>query len=215
MPSERFFRSFDEDDLKPMLEMLLPFRENLDPAVRRRMEALLATGYLQVRIVNAEESGSESTQRRDVFICHSSVDKPFVRRLAWDLTHEGYSVWLDEFMMFPGDSLYEKIQAGIRDSIWFIVVLSPDSVASQWCKRELHGALEVEFDRRDVYVVPVMYRKCEVPLFLREKVWANCVGRKYAAGLKQILQRLALELPSLNLKQMLQGLALEQAKPST
>jgi hypothetical protein len=60
--------------------------------------------------------------------------------------------------MLPGDSLYDKIQHGIRTSAWFVVVLSPDSVGSKWCRRELHNALEEEFERGRVYVVPALYR---------------------------------------------------------
>jgi hypothetical protein len=145
------------------------------------------TSYLQL----VEDIALSKGGKHDVFICHSFVDKKFARRIANDLTIKGFKVWFDEFEMLPGDSLFEKIQAGIRNSTWFIIVLSPDSVESKWCKRELHNAMEVEFERSKVYVVPVLYRRCEIPGFLKEKLWADCEGRSYTRGLKEILRRLA------------------------
>ena len=40
------------------------------------------------------------------FLCHSHSDKPFVRRLARDLSELAVDVWLDEWELAPGDSLH-------------------------------------------------------------------------------------------------------------
>jgi TIR domain len=104
-----------------------------------------------------------------VFICHSSDDKDFARKLATDLVTEGYRVWFDEWEIMVGDSLYEKIQAALKSSNWFIVVLSPSSVNSNWCKRELHNALIEEDSKSRVFVLPVICKDCEIPGFLKEK----------------------------------------------
>ena len=49
-----------------------------------------------------------------IFLSHSHVDKPFVRRLASDLIDSGVKVWLDEAEILIGDSLIEKIGTGDR-----------------------------------------------------------------------------------------------------
>jgi hypothetical protein len=41
----------------------------------------------------------------DVFLSHSSKDKPVVRELAARLKKDGVRVWLDEEQIKPGDSI--------------------------------------------------------------------------------------------------------------
>jgi division/cell wall cluster transcriptional repressor MraZ len=131
-----------------------------------------------------------------VFVCHSSRDKPFVRRLASDLRQAGIKVWFDEWEMLPGDSLYSRIQHGILQAGYFAIVLSPSSVGSPWCARELHAALEEELNRRRVFVVPILYQTCEIPPFLKEKIYADLTSRNYRKGLARLLQRFTYEDPS-------------------
>ena len=138
----------------------------------------------------ASETLGIQYEEKQVFICHNTKDKAFVKKLASDLRQAKLKVWYDAWTMLPGDSLYDKIQQGIRTSAWFIIVLSPDAVSSQWCKRELHNALEEELERKSVYVIPVLYRSCEIPGFLKEKLWADCRGNKYKKGLSSLLERL-------------------------
>jgi hypothetical protein len=183
----KFVEGLNDRSLKLMLDLVNGERTRLPPnsEIVRGLEALDSQGYLL-------ENPPYATGRRrhDVFVCHSSSDKRFARRVAEDLGARGFKVWFDEFEMLPGDSLYEKIQHGIHTAAWFVVVLSPDSVASKWCRRELHNALEEEFERGGVYVVPLLYQPCQVPGFLKEKLWADFRGKKYKAGLHQLVKRL-------------------------
>jgi TIR domain len=190
MPSQRLLYDNDEESLRRLLELVVPLREHLDPKLKVGIEELLKEGYLGEK-EEVLERLAKKTDKHDVFICYSWADKPFVRRLANDISKNGFKVWFDEFELLPGDSLYEKIQSGIKNSAWFLIVLSPDSVQSKWCKRELHNAMEEEFARNHVYVVPVLCRMCEIPGFLKEKLWADCSGENYQPGLLQILRRLA------------------------
>ena len=198
MPSQRVIygdddehpRMLPEESLRKVLEMVAPFRHQLDLELRDGIEELIDDGYLKER-AEVLEALSKKVECHDVFICHSSVDKRFARRLANDLIENHFKVWFDEFEMLPGDSLYDKIQSAIKNSAWFIIVLSADSVESKWCKRELHNALEQEFDRKRVYVVPVLHRQCEIPGFLQEKIWADCSSGRYRKGLLQVLRRLS------------------------
>jgi len=126
---------------------------------------------------------------KHLFLCHSSKDKKFVRHLVRDLTREGITVWFDEWEMLPGDSLYEKIQGGIKQASWFGIILSPDSVQSQWCKRELYNALEEEFKRNKIFVIPILYRDCDIPGFLKEKVYVDLRKGHYEKEFTYLLRR--------------------------
>jgi len=78
----------------------------------------------------------------DVFISHASEDKDeVVRPLALALKSEGLSVWYDEFEMKIGDSLRRKIDKGLANSRFGIVVLSKDFIRKGWTNYELDGII--------------------------------------------------------------------------
>lgn len=50
----------------------------------------------------------------DVFLSHSSKDKAVVRELAQRLKKDGQRVWLDEWVIRPGDMIGLKIEEGLE-----------------------------------------------------------------------------------------------------
>ncbi|GKX50627.1 toll/interleukin-1 receptor domain-containing protein [Budvicia aquatica] len=108
-----------------------------------------------------------------VFLSHNSVDKPFVRRIATDLENHGVKVWIDEAEIKIGDSLIEKIRSGLDEVDYVVVILSPNSVSSIWVQRELDVAMTQEINGRQVKVLPLMYKKCDLPGFLLGKLYAD------------------------------------------
>ena len=107
------------------------------------------------------------------FISYNHSDVEFAGWLAYQLLTHRVAVWFDEWEMKVGDSLRQKVQTGIDTSAYLIVVLSPDSVESEWVSQELDGALVKELEARRVFVLPILYRDCEIPLFLRSKLYAD------------------------------------------
>ena len=65
------------------------------------------------------------------------------------------------------------MQQAIQDSSALLVVLSKASVASEWCRKELNAGLMRELDEKRVVVLPLLVDDCEIPLFLREKMYAD------------------------------------------
>lgn len=125
-----------------------------------------------------------------VFLSHTSTDKPFVKRLASDLRARSIDVWYDDWEMRVGDSLAERIQEGIQESGFLAVVLSPRSVQSGWVRRELNAALAEELQRKGVFVLPILFEDCEIPLFLRDKLYAD-FRYQYSDGFDAILRTVA------------------------
>jgi hypothetical protein len=129
-----------------------------------------------------------------IFLSHNWNDKPFVRKLALDLTNLGAKVWLDEVEMNVGDSLIEAIRTAIDDMDFLAVVLSPNSVGSEWVKREVDIAMNQEIEGRRIKVLPLMYQPCELPGFLKGKLYADFrTEDRYAKGLQTIAKRLGLQ----------------------
>ena len=129
----------------------------------------------------------------DLFISYSSKDAEFVATLAKDLDSYGLKVWWDKWMMKVGDSLHRKIQQGITSSAWLGVVLSPNSVSSPWVEKELNSALMRELEQKEVFVLPILYKDCPIPLMLKDKVYAD-FRSSYKQGLNALLERFTPEI---------------------
>lgn len=130
-----------------------------------------------------------------IFMSHNSNDKPFVRKLADDLRKNGHYVWVDEAEIKVGDSLIGKIEEGIENTEYLGVVLSKNSVQAEWVKREVRIALTQEIYGKKVKVLPILIEKVDIPLFLRDKKYADFTcDENYANALQSILDCLV-ELP--------------------
>jgi hypothetical protein len=124
-----------------------------------------------------------------IFLSHNIADKPFARRLAIDLDAQGISYWLDEAEIKVGESLIEKIREGIDSAAYLAVILSPDSVKSPWVQREVDVAMNQEIQGRRIKVLPLMYRKCDLPGFLLGKKYADFTDdAPYEAALEEIVR---------------------------
>jgi hypothetical protein len=107
------------------------------------------------------------------FLSHSSTDKECARRLADALQQEAIKVWLDERELRIGDSLWDEIGAGIDDSTFLLILISPRSVASTWVRRELNAGLSNEIAAGRKIVLPIVAERTELPVFLRERLYCD------------------------------------------
>lgn len=88
------------------------------------------------------EEGLITNPAYDVFISHASEDKDaVVRPLVQALVLNGVSVWYDEFELKIGDSLRRKIDRGLSNSRFGIVVISRDFIKKGWTNYELDGII--------------------------------------------------------------------------
>jgi hypothetical protein len=134
-----------------------------------------------------------------VFISHSSIDKPFVERLATDLrTREGIDAWLDKWEILPGDRIPEKLEEGLSNAGIFVLVLSPESVNSQWVSYEKDAWLTVQVNEEvrarqesrtpSRRLIPVLYKNCEKPFFLQSFLHVSINDENYEEGFQQLVR---------------------------
>jgi hypothetical protein len=109
----------------------------------------------------------------NIFISHSSKDKPFVKRLAFALLAEGFPVWLDSWKMSSGDSLLNGIYEGIDTSSMVILVVSSQSLESGWVDRELNAAITKESEIGRNFVIPIVIDDCRVPLKVADRIFED------------------------------------------
>ena len=72
----------------------------------------------------------------DVFLSHSSKDKPIVRDVAERLRADGLRVWFDEWILKPGDSIPAKIEEGLEQSRVLVLGMSAQAFGSEWAQLE-------------------------------------------------------------------------------
>src|SRR5437773_9393160 len=105
----------------------------------------------------------------EVFISYSRKDKEFVRRLDEALKRREREAWVDWEGIPPGDTWEKTIYGAIEATNTFIFVLTPDSIASEVCGREIaHAAAN---NKR---LVPIVHRDVaadRVPKSLGELNW--------------------------------------------
>lgn len=121
-----------------------------------------------------------------IFISYSTKDAEFVERLSTSLIENNIKVWKDNHKIVIGDSLLNKIQAGIEGASYFCIVLSKNSLESDWVKTEMNYALRDESQKRGMMIIPIMIDDCKIPPFLSD-IKAVDFRKDFTAGLNQIL----------------------------
>src|SRR5262245_14512862 len=127
-----------------------------------------------------------------IFLSHTSADKPFVEKLACDLKRIGIDVWFDKWEIKVGESITWKIEEGIRENEYLGIVLSPDALNSEWVKTELSSAWRKQMQLKRVTILPILYRDCEIPLFLADRKYAD-FRKDYQIGLVELTFALGFE----------------------
>jgi formylglycine-generating enzyme required for sulfatase activity len=103
---------------------------------------------------------------RQIFLSHANQDAEFARRLADDLELEGWQVWLAPDSIEPGEQWAGAIERGLATSGVFLLVLSPDAVASRWVQTEMNVAIDLNH-AGEMAIVPLLFRPCKQPYLWR------------------------------------------------
>ena len=113
----------------------------------------------------------------DVFISHASEDKDaVVRPLANALVQHGLRVWYDEFELKIGDSLRRKIDKGLANSRFGIVVLSRDFIKKGWTNYELDGIISKSVSGEQV-MLPIWHEITKQEIIAYSPSLADKVAR--------------------------------------
>jgi hypothetical protein len=72
----------------------------------------------------------------DVFLSHSSKDKPVVRDIAERLRKDGLRVWFDEWILKPGHHIQAQIEEGLEQSRVLVLCMSANAFGSDWAQLE-------------------------------------------------------------------------------
>jgi formylglycine-generating enzyme required for sulfatase activity len=112
----------------------------------------------------------------DVFLCHNSEDKLFIRDIARKLRGEKLTPWLDEEQLRGGD-VWSEVVDDISQEIKTVAVFVGRNGFGPWQKAEISGFLH-DCVERDIRVIPVLLDNAppgnpRLPFFLRGRIWID------------------------------------------
>lgn len=113
------------------------------------------------------------------FISHSSKDKEFVEKLHSDLQGKGIRCWYAPEDLKIGDKIRHAIEGAIKVHDKLMIILSKDSIESQWVENEVEAALAREQKENRVLLFPIMLDKS---VFDTDSPWAATIQRTRHIG---------------------------------
>ena len=141
----------------------------------RRGRQLLEGGPSPAPVIPvAADDAAAVPARLDAFISYRRVpeDTRFVDYLEGALADRGKHVWVDRAKIEPAADWSQRIALGIRNARALIFVITPESVVSRECLRELDAAVQLH-----KLIVPVVLRKIsqdvKLPESLRRLNWID------------------------------------------
>ena len=113
------------------------------------------------------------------FISYSSKDEEFAKRLYNDLQSEGVRCWFAPEDLKIGERFRAQIDESIRLYDKLLLVLSENSVVSEWVEKEVETAFEKESEQEKIVLFPV---RLDDTVLKTKTGWAADVRRSRHIG---------------------------------
>jgi len=111
----------------------------------------------------------------DVFLCHNSEDKPFIRDIARQLRAQNLTPWLDEEQLIPGRDWLDILEQDI-ERIKTVAVFVGKAGVGPWQRREISAFLR-EFVELGTPVIPVLLTNTpaqpKLPILLKNMTYVD------------------------------------------
>lgn len=143
----------------------------------------------------------EKWMKTKFFISHSSKDSKTAEQISSILQSQGYDTWLDKKDITIGQSIIDRVSKGIDTESDFVVMLiSKNSLESEWCKLELRMAYQKELSLKRTVVLPIKIDNTEVPPEIMIKKYFQFAPRSKKSVIS-LLQEISSLLQSIGSKQ--------------
>ena len=150
-------------------------RENIDKQLEvcGWIEQLLSTMNLYAGCgVTMCKFPSQAIIMSHIFISYSRRDISFAGKIVQALAENNLDTWIDWKSIPKGEDWEQEIYHGIEEADAFLFLISPDSVASQMCNREIAHA--VDNGKR---ILPIVIRDTDpksIHLEISKRNWIFC-----------------------------------------
>lgn len=143
-----------------------------------------------------------------VFVSYSRKDIGFAKRLTSELQNSDLDIWIDWEGIPPTVDWWKEIEKGIEEADAFLFLISPDSIRSQVCGREIEHA--VQNGKR---LIPLVVREVpsgEAPASLAHLNWIFFREQDaFEGALQKLLTAIHTDYEWVQNHRALQGKALE------
>lgn len=88
-----------------------------------------------------------------IFVSYAHADTDIVYPVLIWMKDQGYNVWYDEGI-HPGAEWRDELTRAIRGAVLFVILFTPNSAKSNYCRNEIHFAIDIESNFLSVYLKP-------------------------------------------------------------
>jgi TIR domain len=132
-----------------------------------------------------------ASEMKDVFVSHASEDKEEVADpLVGLLNSSRVTTWYDTTELRLGDSLLERIDDGLLNSRFGVVILSRSFFSKQWPRRELDGLFSRRTSDEKFRILPVWHNVSVEEVGQFSPILAGHVGVPTTLGLEIVANRI-------------------------
>ncbi len=100
-----------------------------------------------------------------IFVSHSTKDNAFATKLVNDLKAAGADAWMDVNDLGAGN-FQQRISEALADCEWFLLVLTPNALSSDWVGMEVDAAIRLKHQKRVqelIFVKAAAFNQSELP----------------------------------------------------
>ena len=135
---------------------------------------LRETGVSDNIIQNMALLTEKGLSHQSCFISHSSKDSEFAEKLYTDLQNRGVRCWFASEDMKLGKKTWDSIYHYIRMRDKILLILSEDSIPSDWVEDEVNAALTEENKRKKPIFLPI---RVDSAVLDSDLAWAEYINK--------------------------------------
>jgi hypothetical protein len=97
----------------------------------------------------------------------------------------------DTIDLLVGDVMIEKLSNAVSNSAYFVMILTPSYIKSEWCKQESQHYLTRKLERGTGAILPILAGDCDIPEFIRIYKYLNLQSQSIEYCCQEIFRRVS------------------------
>ncbi len=149
--------------------------------------------YEEKVLTKKNTKSKEIKSRTSAFISYSGANKTLALLIANILSEHKIDVWMDDFNIKIGDTIVTRIESGIREAEYFIVLITNESIKSSWVLKEIELAYIAERENESPKIIPLVMedvKREDIPNFLWDILWLNINKANLKDQLAQLIEQI-------------------------